>query len=104
MNGHGQRLPPVTPEKLVRYCGTRARVLSSLDEATIRAWLAAYGMRWPSGTRFLVRAHRHRAWPLSGVDDELRAYSRRWLDERARELGELFWDEERGLEFEGLLS
>lgn len=100
MNGHGQRLPPATDEEVERYVGMRTRALRSLDEATIRSWLGAFGMRWPDGVAFWVRVHRHRSWPLSGVNDAERAESRRWLDERARELGELFWDEERGLELE----
>lgn len=104
MNGHGQGLSPVTAEKLAWYVGCRVRVLRSLDEVTIRAWLAAYGMRWPVGPAFWARVHRHRHWPLSGLDDAKRAESRRWLDERSMELGELFWDEERGLELERKLA
>ena len=85
-------------ERLVRE---RVDAFRSSSPDLIRAFCHRWGIKWPSSdAAFLVRVHRHRSWAHSGLSEEERDYSSRWLDDRAHELGELFWDESRGLELE----
>ncbi len=84
-------------DRLVRE---RVDAFRSASPDLIRAFCHRWGIKYPDGPAFLVRVHRHRSWAHSGLSDEERDYSRRWLDGRARELGELFWDESKGLELE----
>lgn len=89
-------------DRLVRE---RVDAFRSMNSKHIRAFLARWGMKWPdSDAAFHVRVHRHRSWAHSGLSDEERAHSKRWLDERAQELGELFWDESKGLELEAAVA